>query len=251
MAKTVSTGEDDASPVLAVGLGRGHVGKSVGLAELIWRARSQGRNPIIADGDPRSKTLSDMFPGEAASPPSEETGDVKLWLTSLLNQMVREKRSAVLDLGGGDKALMDFGRDLPLVQFCERRGIAPVALFFMGPDDEDFRHVESIWSNGTFKPKRVALILNEGVLRDGQTVAGAFEKTMAQPGLQRMVAEGAKPFLMQRLAAMNVVKTSGRGFYAASSGDAALDPVEEFMTESWLTDLEGKRERAGVANWMP
>ena len=43
-------GSDQDAPsslVLAVGLGRGFGGKFTGLAELVWRARSQGRGSIF------------------------------------------------------------------------------------------------------------------------------------------------------------------------------------------------------------
>src|SRR3954453_3101926 len=94
-------------PVLAVGLGRGFGGKSTVLSELVWRARNQGRDVIVADGDARSTTLSDLFPGKAMQPPSQALPDVKLWLSQVLNRMAKERRSAVLDLGGGDRVLME------------------------------------------------------------------------------------------------------------------------------------------------
>jgi MinD-like ATPase involved in chromosome partitioning or flagellar assembly len=63
----MANGQDTSpAPVLAVGLGRGFGGKSTGLAELVWRARNQGRSVIVADGDARSKTLAGIFP----TPPS-------------------------------------------------------------------------------------------------------------------------------------------------------------------------------------
>ena len=105
MAK--ANGQDTATaPVLAVGLGRGFGGKSTGLAELVWRARNQGRQVIDADGDPRSRTLAGLFP-EALSPPTEELPDIKAWLSQVLNAMVKQQRSAVLDLGGGDRVLQE------------------------------------------------------------------------------------------------------------------------------------------------
>src|SRR4051794_19401574 len=132
----MSNGDDQGaapSPALVVGLGRGFGGKSTGLAELVWRARSQGRDVIVADGDARSRTLAGLFPEEATTPRTEELSDVKAWLTWVLNRMVREKRSAVLDLGGGDRVLQEYGRELRLVEFCARRGIEPLALYFLGP----------------------------------------------------------------------------------------------------------------------
>jgi Mrp family chromosome partitioning ATPase len=64
------------APVLAVGLGRGSSGKSTVLAEMIWRAQAQGRSPIVADGDARSKTLSHLF-ADATAPLSEEIADIR------------------------------------------------------------------------------------------------------------------------------------------------------------------------------
>ena len=109
------------APVLAVGLGRGFGGKSTVLAELVWRARNQGRDPIVADGDTRSRTLAGLFP-DATFPATEELADVKDWLSGMLNRMVKERRSAVLDLGGGDRVLLEYGRDLQLVDFCGPQG---------------------------------------------------------------------------------------------------------------------------------
>jgi hypothetical protein len=251
MAK--ANGQDTSpAPVLAVGLGRGFGGKSTGLAELVWRARNQGRSVIVADGDARSKTLAGIFP-DATFPPTEELPDIKAWLNTVLNSMVKEKRSAVLDLGGGDRVLMEYGRDLRLVEFCSRRGIEPLALYFLGPEEEDLKHVLAIWEAGYFRPKRTLLVLNEGVIREGRTVAGAFEKTLAHPGFEKMGQAGAVPILMQRLACMDLVKTNGAGFYAAASGegDKPLDPVEEFQVQDWIEDLEGKRQKAGAVAWLP
>ena len=240
-------------PVLAVGLGRGFGGKSTGLSELVWRARNQGRDVIVADGDARSKTLASMFP-EATYPRSEELPDVKEWISGVLNRMLEEQRSAVLDLGGGDRVLQEYGRDLLLVEFCEEYGIEPLALYFLGPEDEDLKHVLSIWEAGYFRPKRTFLVLNEGVIREGKTMAGAFEPTLSHPGLAKMVEGGAVPVMMRRLACMDLVRKSGLGFYGVASGEKGatgkpLDPTYAFMVKKWLRDLEG--ERAAQAGWLP
>jgi hypothetical protein len=237
------------APVLAVGLGRGSSGKSTVLAEMIWRAQAQGRSPIVADGDARSKTLSHLF-ADATAPLSEEIADIKLWLTGLLNRAVKDQRSVVLDLGGGDRTLLEYGRDLRLVEFCDRRGIAPLGVYVLGPEAEDLSHIVSIWDAGYFRPKRSLLLLNEGTIREGRTVAGAFERTMNNPGFMRMVEGGAVPILLHRLAAMDAAKSVRGGFYEAATGDG-LDPVEAFMVEAWLADLETKRQEAGALSWLP
>ncbi|GEO42830.1 hypothetical protein SAE02_69780 [Skermanella aerolata] len=246
-------GEMAPAPVLAVGLGRGFGGKSTGLSELVWRARDQGRDVIVADGDARSRTLAGMFP-EAVSPATDELPDVKEWLSGILNRMVEERRSAVLDLGGGDRVLQEYGRDLLLVEFCGEYGIEPLALYFLGPEEEDLKHVLSIWEAGYYRPKRTFLVMNEGVIREGRTMAGAFGPTLGDPGVAGMIAAGAVPVLMKRLACMDQVRKSGLGFYGAAAGAKGvsgkpLDPTYAFMVRKWLRDLES--ERVAQAGWLP
>jgi hypothetical protein len=104
-------------------------------------------------------------------------------LSGILNRMVEERRSVVLDLGGGDRVLQEYGRDLLLVEFCEEYGIEPLALYFLGPEEEDLKHVLPIWEAGYFRPKRTFLVLNEGVIREGRTMAGAFGRALGDPGV--------------------------------------------------------------------
>lgn len=248
------------SPVLLIGLGRGGSGKSTLLAEAVYRAKAQGRDVISADFDAhRSATLTTMFP-DAFKPVSEEMPDVKDGIINLLNLMVEQKRSAVVDFGGGDRSLLDFDRDMDLVKFCKRRGIDPVALFVLGPDNEDLMHCLKIYEAGFFRPKKMVIALNEGVVKEGKTVAGAFNATMEDAAFRAMCAESdAKVFLVNRLACMGefitrrVKKGEPLSFYDAASGKAAkpLDPVQEFMTEEWLGDLEDERQKLGVSAWLP
>ena len=250
-----ANGRAVSAPVLAVGLGRGYGGKSTGLSELVWRARNQGRDVIVADGDARSRTLAGMFP-EATSPATDELPDVKEWLSGVLNRMVEERRSAVLDLGGGDRVLQEYGRDLLLAEFCAEYGIEPLALYFLGPEEEALRHVLSIWEAGYFRVRRTLLVLNEGVIREGRTMAGAFERTLSDPGLARMVEAGAVPVMMKRLPCMDLVRRSGLGFYGAASGmkgaaGRPLDPTYAFMVRKWLRDLDAERSVQTEAGWLP
>lgn len=240
------------APKLVIGFGRGFGGKSTLLSEIAWRAESQGRGVIVADFDARSKTLADLF-ADAEVPPTEELPDVKAAFSKLLNRMVRERKSSVVDFGGGDRFMVEYGKDMDLVNFCQRRGIEPVAIYVLGPEVEDLRHCLSIWEAGYFRPERCLLVLNEGVIREGKTVAGAFEKTTQDAGFRKMLEAGAKPMLMTKLPCMDLVKGARQNFYDAAAGLSAepLDPVEQFMTESWLEDLEAKRQKLGVAGWLP
>jgi hypothetical protein len=235
------------TPVLAVGFGRGFGGKSTLLMEIAQRAQNRGRYPIVGDFDARSKTLGDMF-SDAVVPPTEELPDMKNIFSQLLNRMTKDRCSAVLDFGGGDRFMLEYGRDLQLVEYCEIFDIDPVAIYVLGPELEDLRHCLSIYEAGYFRPKRTILVCNEGVIREGRTVAGAFERTMQDPGFQRMVSDGAVPLLLPRLPCMDLVKGRRLSFYEASG---ELDPVEGFMLTKWIRGLEAKRVQLGIADWLP
>jgi len=242
----------DRRPVLAIGFGRGFGGKSTLLTEVAQRAVNQGRSVIVADFDARSKTLADLFP-DAMVPPTEELPDVKASFTKLLNRMTTEKTSAVVDFGGGDRFMLEYGKDLELVEYCELFDIDPVAIYVLGPEAEDLKHVLSIYEAGYFRPERTILVLNEGVIREGKTVVGAFEKSTKDPGFQKMLADGAKPMLLTKLACMDLVKDARLNFYEAATGggNSPLDPVEGFMLSKWLKGLEAKRQKLGIADWLP
>jgi hypothetical protein len=128
-----------------------------------------------------------------------------------------------------------------------------VAIYVLGPEVEDLRHCLSIYEAGYFRPQRSILVLNEGVIREGKTLVGAFEQTMKDPGFQKMLADGARPMLLTKLPCMDLVKNGKLNLYAAAVGVGPdpLDPVEEFMLSDWLDDIEAKRQKVGVANWLP
>jgi hypothetical protein len=242
-------------PVLLVSFGRGDAGKSTVSMLVAWRALHQGRDVMVADFDAQSKTIRSFFP-DALVPASDELPDVKGEFAKMLNQ-VGKGVSAVVDFGGGDQFMREFGKDLAVVQFCAKRNIDPLALFVLSPDAENLRHCVSVFESGHFRPDRMIIILNEGVIREGKTVRGAFEATMRDPGFQAMVKAGAKPLLLNRLPCMELLKqaaaedATAMNFYAAAAGDAGLDMVEQFMVENWLDGFEDKLVKLGVADWLP
>jgi hypothetical protein len=200
---------------------------------------------IVADGDPRSRALAGLFPDAALAPSTGELPDIKTWLTRVLNRMIRDRRSAVLGLGGGDRVLREYGRDLRLVEFCARHGIEPLALYFLGPE-EDLRHVLSIWEAGYFRPARCLLVPNEGVIREGGGGVRADRRPFGLQGDGRS-RRGADPD--------DAADLHGRAEGARRRllpGDGIeIDPVEQFMVEDWLADLKARRVKAGASAWLP
>ena len=246
--------------VLAVRMGRGRTGGSTLLDWLIQCSRDAGRTVAIADGDRRNPTLAGLYPpgtpGGATQPATDETADVKDWITQLLAETVASKSSLVLDLGGGDRVLSEYGRDLGLIEFCEATGIEPLALFVSGPEMDDFEHVLAIWRAGYFSSKRSVLVFNENLVTQGRTPVGAFEPIMNRPEIKEIMLGGVEIVFMPRLPCMNEMRRLGLSFLDAihnkpGSGGKPLDPVRQFMVLTWHKKMVTAFEKAGAIGWLP
>jgi hypothetical protein len=240
-------------PKLIVGLGRGNVGKSVGLAEIGWRAEHFGRPVVIADGDPKTPVLSRLIPRHVTAPETAEYPKVKAWLELLGNRLAEERASMLLDLGGGDMNLEQFHRKLDLVEFIEAFGGAATAIYFMGPDLCDLEHAHAIFATGHFRPRQTILVLNEGVTRDGKATDDAFDPLLNDSRFTEMVAEGAAWLIQRRLDCMDAVLRLGINIYDIQDRAKApgFGPIQQFQVRTWLRDLNAQRVEKGVDRWLP
>lgn len=255
-----------AKPCLFIRAGRGRTGGSTGLDLAIQRARFQGRRVKPLDGDRRSKTLSTLYPSKSGSgeaiqdgataPASDELPDIKKWLSDEFDSMVEDGVSRALDLSGGDRVMQEFVRDLALNEFCRDYGITPTVALFLGPDIEDFRHATEILRSGEFPSARTILVLNEGVIRHGQTTEGAFEPIMAMPEYVALGGAGVRTLFLRRLTCMAVLRERGLGFYDAVGGKpdgkgAKASPTLAHMTKTWLSTFEREIKEVKLADWLP
>ena len=253
-------------PCLLIRAGRGRTGGSTGLDLAIQRARHGGRRVKPLDGDLRSRTLSSLYPardesGEpvpdgASAPATDELPDIKKWLAAEFDDMVEEGVSRALDLSGGDRVMQEFVRDLSLNDFCRDYGITPTVGLFLGPDIEDFRHAAEILRSGEFPSDRTMLVLNEGVIRHGQTTGGAFDQIIALPEFRALGRAGVRVLFLRRLTCMSVLRERGFGFYDAATGKpdsngVKASPTLAHMTKTWLATFEREIEEVEVAPWLP
>lgn len=258
-AESLKTSSADRQ-VLAIRMGRGRTGGSTLADWIIQCARQGGRAVSIGDGDRRNPTLAGLYPpgtaGGATQPASDETADVKDWITQGLGQMASVGSSLVLDLGGGDRVLAEYGRDLGLIEYCDMVGIHPLGLFVCGPDMDDFEHVLTIWKAGYFKTPHSVLVMNEHLVSQGRTPAGAFDNILSRPEIKQMMREGLVPLFMPRLPCMNEMRAAGLSFLDAVANKAGvsgkpLDPVRQFMVATWHKRMLAAFERAGALGWLP
>ena len=254
------------APVLAIRRGRGRLGGSLFLDLLIQRARHAGRRVQPLDGDLRSRTLASLYPAKdaknqavldgASSPASEELPDMKTWMLDHLDDMAVNRVSRVLDLGGGERVIPEFVRDLSLTTYCRDLGITLLSIYMLGPDTEDFRHViEQVRSND-MAGERTLLVMNEGVIRQGQSVEGAFDPINNDPEMHGLIKGGAATVFLKRLSCMPAVRETGRGFYDIAEGKpdekgVRPRPTMQHMVKAWLGDAEAQHIEAGTAEWLP
>lgn len=253
-------------PVCVVRLGRGRLGGSTVMDLLIQRARFQGRRVKPLDGDLRSRTLASLYPAQAADgspipdgasmPASEEMSDYKAWMNREFEMMVRECVSRVIDLGGGERVMQEFVRSFPLARYCDSYGVDLLPVFMLGPDVEDLNHVVQIMQAGAVQSNRTLLVLNEGVIRSGQTSEGIFDSITSHPDFLALLKDGAKSVLLRKLDCFDILRERRFGFYDAAygrpdpSGNEA-GPVLEFLTRIWLEDHESGHKSMGTAGWLP
>lgn len=255
-----------ASPVLAIRRGRGRLGGSLLLDLLIQRARHAGRRVRPLDGDLRSRTLATLYPvldaknqpvrDGVSCPASEELPDMKAWMLNQLDDMAEHRVSRALDLGGGERVIPEFVRDLSLTSYCRDLGITLLSIYMLGPDVEDFRHVIELVRSGDMQAERTLLVMNEGVIRQGQTATGAFDTIMDHPDMRALIEDGASSVFLKRLSCMPLVRESGQGFYDMADGKPDAKgmrprPTMQHMVKSWLAQNEAEHETVGTAGWLP
>lgn len=247
-------------PVLAVRLGRGRLGGSTVCDHMIQRGRRAGRAVMVADGDRRNPTLAGLYPpgqpGGASVPPSDDMADMKDWITEQVGQMVMNRASMVLDLGGGDRVLSDYGQDLPLSDFCAASGVDCLPLYFSGPEKDDFDHIIAIQNAKYFSAAKGILFLNENLVRSGKTPAGAFDDILKRPELDEMFSNGVKLVFIPRLPCMTELRASELSFYEAAGNKPGksgkpMDPVRQFMVKTWIDRLESQFVESGITDWLP
>ena len=144
--------------------------------------------------------------------------------------------------------------DLMLKDFCGDFGIGLTNIVMLGPDVEDFNHAMERFKAEDSRGDRVIFVLNEGVIRQGQTTEGAFTTIIKHPDFVAALKAGAQYILLRRLSCMHVLRERGIGFYDAAAGrpdrsGAKVPPTVQHMTKVWLGAFE--RSSEDIAEWLP
>lgn len=258
------------APILVTTEGRGGVGKTRLGALLYERALVAKRNPILLDLDAATPAMSAIFPspedtddpaekerriaaGGARRADSGELEDLQTRLEWGLNLMDVERRSVVLETGGGQEMLTQTSRALDLSVFCESIKAKRLRLMVMGPDIQDLQHIITLRDNTPFHSQETVLVLNEGKVPGNRMVAGAFGPVVMHPEFKRFREMGSdgKPFdvpvkvvRIPRLGCMEAIVNSRLTYGAVQAGK--LGAFARTMTDVWRQAVFTAFEKEGV-----
>jgi hypothetical protein len=239
-------------PVLAIRLGRGRTGGSTFLDYLVQRARRKGRTIRVADGDRNHATLSEWYP-QALRPRGTEIGDVAEWVTEVVSQMAADQASMVLDMGASDTVLEEHAKQMNLSEFCEALGIAPLAIYSLGPTRDDFNDAMTIYEKGYAQCERTLFVMNESLVENGKGAAGAFNFVMEDARYQA-IEHHVRSVVMPKLACMEAMRDEKLSVYEAADGERgvsgrSMSLGHQFIVKTWINRMEARL--SPVKDWLP
>jgi hypothetical protein len=239
------------NPRVIIALGRGRTGKTVFLS---WRAETAERDiPLrIIDADLNNPVLSQRYPG--VDVPSGVDDDRRIWLEKQIGDLMAAastdaRHDMLLDLGGGDLLVKQWGSDLGLASLLEESGVDVVAVHMLGPDKADLAYLEDVESRNLFCPKRTALILNRGLVSPGRSAAEAFREVLASSVVKRVRDRGGRVAFMPPLSCMAAVERHDLKFREAGQAHAKLGPFDPIRVRRWL-DVDMPAMRAELGDWI-
>lgn len=223
-------------------IGRGRIGKTM-LAR--WAAdivEAKDGQVICAAADPVNRSLR-LYRSEVAEPPSSDPADVAEWLQELLLFTIREKTSALVDLGGGSTALDRLLADMPdLAEVMQAEGVAPVAMHVIGSDPHDLVPLAAMEAAG-FKPRATAIVCN---LLTGRP--DRFAAVLRHSAVGAALARGAERIWMPALTPDAARMVDAKRLQFTKVGNA-LGPFAGASVRQWLAGMEAAFQR--IASWLP
>jgi hypothetical protein len=244
---------------LLVRFGRGRLGGTTYLDALAQRARLAGREVILVDADLRNPSLSRLYP-EARVPTDGSPEDFRRLMLEVLDALAGRPGpvSALVDIGGGqDRAMGDLIRDLSLAEFCQDAAVLPVAVYMIGPDEDDLQHALSVREARLLEGGATLLVMNEAVVKRGQTPESAFAPVVERPAFQAWVQDGgARLVWLRNLAVLNKARALGLSLGDAMAGQAGeggqgLGFTERWMIKDWFRKLEERHAAADALDLLP
>jgi hypothetical protein len=247
------------TPKLWFVIGPGRSGKTTLLryvAETILAA-GEGHEAMFVAMDPGNRSLTGFLEGVLQPPTSDAAANAK-WLEQLIEHAMDNKVSALIDLGGGDTSLGKLLAQVPdLVARLEEAGIAPVAIYTIGPRQDDLTALAGMEAAG-FKPKATAIVCNEGLADPTISREEAFARILRHSAYRAAVARGAMPLWMPILDPAVAADIEAKRLHFTDARDAVvpegrkvtpLGTFDRSRVRQWLETMNAEFE--AIRSWLP
>jgi hypothetical protein len=238
-------------------IGPGRSGKTTLLRYLAEVILDGGREALFAALDPQNRSLKG-FLGKVLEAPTNDAAAVAKWLERLLRHLMAHRQSALLDLGGGDTSLGRLLAEVPdLAAALQEAGVFPVAVYTLGPRVDDLAALAGFEARG-FRPRAVALLLNQGLADPTLPREDAFARVLRHSAFRAAVARGAVPLWMPRLEPSVAAEIEAKRLHFTDARDgqapegrqvAPLGPFDRSRVRQWLEAMAA--ELAPIRSWLP
>ena len=224
-------------------IGRGRIGKTTAIRVIAETMAERGGEAVVAAVDPVNRSLRAFLDG-VAEPKSTDPEGVKDWLYQLLQSLIIDRRSGLIDLGGGDTSLTALLADMPdLADIMADGGVEPVAIHIVGTDPHDLTPLATTEAAG-FRPRATAIVLNEVHGRR----ATDFDQILQHPSYQQAIDRGAIQLWMPLLTpdAARVIDANNWHYLDVKG---KLGPFHASSVHQWLRRVG--EDFAPISSWYP
>jgi hypothetical protein len=244
-------------PKVWFAIGPGRSGKTTLLRYAAEMSAQRGGTPIVAAADPQNRSLKNYLEN-VAEPPTNDGAATARWVETLLRHVMEAQTSALIDLGGGDTSLHKLLATVPdLAAALQGAGIAPVAIYALGPRVDDLSALASFEALG-FQPAATVRVRNEGLADPTADREDSFARVMRHSAYRAARARGAVEVWMPRLDAAVAQEIEAKRLSFLQARDAVspegrkvtpLGPFDRSRVRHWLTAMGA--ELAPIASWLP
>lgn len=240
-------------PRIVVALGKQGTGKTFFLRYYIERGAKDRKRPLkLVDADPHNSTLLKHYKG-TFSPESSAIEDRRVYLehairTLHLSTADGNPYDLLVDIGGGDLLVPKLARDVAFTETVEAIGIELITFYMIHPSPEGLEYFQTLDDAG-FRPERLGLVFNGGLVHGDRKPARAFEAVLEAPLIRTLLERGAKPLFMPALANDTVEAIGDLHVPAFADALPKLDFFHQPRLKIWLAEKMEKEIAQYLIEW--
>ncbi|MDG6095265.1 hypothetical protein LOC54_09135 [Acetobacter sp. AN02] len=164
-----------------------------------------------------------------------------------MDDLVQNRISGVIDLGGGDLIGPRILQDLDIVTFLGTHGFDVTVLFTLGSDADYLAPYHRLQSMGALEHVNVVFVLNEALADESTKGRAGFKDLLENPDILQALEAGAEIVIMETLRGTRILAENRFLFRDAADGrpapsGAVLRLIRANHVRKWLKSLEAQFE---------